>query len=182
MRANETRLNKLLAEPDKQFSVPIYQRRYSWTEKQCTTLWEDIIKLSDKEGNAGHFIGSIVCYQQNDEDMPGEIKVKVVIDGQQRLTTLSLIMLAMIRSYEHLGEEGKRIASSIKRQYILNEEYSGEDKYKLVPFGEYIPFNNIFTFINSITNTINMSKGQEKRKIIKLNDNLNISSCYKYNK
>ena len=54
------------------------------------------------------------------------------------------------------------------------------DKYKLVPFGEYIPFNNIFTFINSITNTINMSKGQEKRKIIKLNDNLNISSliCY----
>ena len=52
MRANETRLNKLLAEPDKQFSVPIYQRRYSWTEKQCTTLWEDIIKLSDKEGNA----------------------------------------------------------------------------------------------------------------------------------
>lgn len=133
MRANETRLNKLLAEPDKQFSVPIYQRRYSWTEKQCTTLWEDIIKLSDKEGNAGHFIGSIVCYQQNDEDMPGEIKVKVVIDGQQRLTTLSLIMLAMIRSYEHLGEEGKRIASSIKRQYILNEEYSGENKYKLVP-------------------------------------------------
>lgn len=133
MRANETRLNKLLAEPDKQFSIPIYQRRYSWTEKQCTTLWDDIVKLGGKEGNAGHFIGSVVCYQQNDEDMPGEIKVKVVIDGQQRLTTLSLIMLAMIRSYEHLGEEGKRIASSIKRQYILNEEYSGEDKYKLVP-------------------------------------------------
>ena len=54
------------------------------------------------------------------------------------------------------------------------------DKYKLVPFGEYIPFNNIFTFINSITNTINISKGQEKRKIIKLDNGLNISSliCY----
>lgn len=148
MRANETRLNKLLAEPDKQFSVPIYQRRYSWTEKQCTTLWEDILKLSDKEGNAGHFIGSIVCYQQNDEDLPGEIKVKVVIDGQQRLTTLSLIMLAMIRSYEHLGEEGIKIAKSIKRQYILNEDYTGEDRYKLVP--TYEDKETYFAIVNEL--------------------------------
>lgn len=54
------------------------------------------------------------------------------------------------------------------------------DKYKLVPFGEYIPFGNIFTFINSITNTINISKGKEKRKIINLDKNLSISNliCY----
>lgn len=148
MRANETRLNKLLAEPDKQFSVPIYQRRYSWTEKQCTTLWNDIIKLSDKEGNVGHFIGSIVCYQQNDEDLPGEIKVKIVIDGQQRLTTLSLIMLAMIRSYERLGEEGVKIAKSIKRQYILNEEYTGEDRYKLIP--TYEDKETYFAIVNEL--------------------------------
>ncbi len=148
MRANETRLNKLLAEPDKQFSVPIYQRRYSWTEKQCTTLWNDIIKLSDKEGNVGHFIGSIVCYQQNDEDLPGEIKVKIVIDGQQRLTTLSLIMLAMIRSYERLGEEGVKIAKSIKRQYILNEEYTGEDRYKLIP--TYEDKETYFAIVNKL--------------------------------
>lgn len=111
MRATETRLNKLLAEPDKKFSIPIYQRKYSWTEKQCSTLWDDILRLSERSTNSGHFIGSIVCYQMNDEDMPGEIKEKVVIDGQQRLTTLSLIMLAMIRSYNELGEEGKIIAN-----------------------------------------------------------------------
>ena len=54
------------------------------------------------------------------------------------------------------------------------------DKYKLVPFGEYIPFNNIFTFINSITNTVNMSKGKEKRKLIKVSNNLKASAliCY----
>ena len=69
-------------------SIPIYQRKYSWTEKQCSTLWDDILRLSERSTNSGHFIGSIVCYQMNDEDMPGEIKEKVVIDGQQRLTTL----------------------------------------------------------------------------------------------
>lgn len=54
------------------------------------------------------------------------------------------------------------------------------DKYKLVPFGEYIPFNNIFTFINSITNTVNMSKGKEKRKLIKVSNSLKASAliCY----
>lgn len=158
MRAAETRLNKLLAEPDKKFSVPIYQRRYSWTEKQCSTLWEDILRLSDSPSNSGHFIGSIVCYQQNDEDMPGEIKEKVVIDGQQRLTTLSLIMLAMIRSYEQMGTEGKRIASSIKRQYILNEEYSGEDRYKLVPTSE--DKETYFAIVNNIETELKKPSNQ----------------------
>ena len=96
MRANETRLNKLLAETDRKFTIPIYQRKYSWTEKQCLTLWEDIKKLRETSPNAGHFIGSIVCYQLNDEDMPGVIKEKIVIDGQQRLTTF-FIMLAVLR-------------------------------------------------------------------------------------
>lgn len=169
MRANETRLNKLLAEPDKQFSVPIYQRRYSWTEKQCTTLWNDIIKLSDKEGNVGHFIGSIVCYQQNDEDLPGEIKVKIVIDGQQRLTTLSLIMLAMIRSYERLGEEGVKIAKSIKRQYILNEEYTGEDRYKLIP--TYEDKETYFAIVNELEREL-------KNPSIQMLDNFNLFCEY----
>lgn len=146
MRANETRLNKLLAETDRKFSIPIYQRKYSWTEKQCLTLWEDIKKLSEMAPTAGHFIGSIVCYQLTDEDMPGVIKEKIVIDGQQRLTTLSLIMLAMIRNYEKNGEEGERIAKSIKRQYILNEEFTGEDRYKLVP--TYEDKDTYFAIVN----------------------------------
>lgn len=157
MRANETRLNKLLAETDRKFTIPIYQRKYSWTEKQCLTLWEDIKKLSETSPNAGHFIGSIVCYQLNDEDMPGVIKEKIVIDGQQRLTTLSLIMLAMIRNYEKKGEEGERIAKSIKRQYILNEEFTGEDRYKLVP--TYEDKDTYFAIINETENELqNYSK------------------------
>lgn len=152
MRANETRLNKLLAETDRKFAIPIYQRKYSWTEKQCLTLWEDIKRLSKMEPNAGHFIGSIVCYQLTDEDMPGVIKEKIVIDGQQRLTTLSLIMLAMIRNYEKKGEEGQRIAKSIKRQYILNEEFTGEDRYKLVP--TYEDKDTYFAIVNETENEL----------------------------
>lgn len=157
MRANETRLNKLLSETDRKFTIPIYQRKYSWTEKQCLTLWDDIKKLSETSPSTGHFIGSIVCYQLNDEDMPGVIKEKIVIDGQQRLTTLSLIMLAMIRNYEKKGEEGERIAKSIKRQYILNEEYTGEDRYKLVP--TYEDKDTYFAIVNETENELqNYSK------------------------
>lgn len=131
MRAKEIKLNKLLIENDNKFTIPIFQRKYSWTEKQCLTLWEDIKKLSTKDENTGHFIGSIVCYDTKPEYLPGEIHEKILIDGQQRLTTLSLIMLAIARVYENKGEKEK--AWSIKKNFIFNIDYKGEDYYKLVP-------------------------------------------------
>lgn len=133
MIARETRLNELMKVNDQKFSIPIFQRKYSWTEKQCMTLWEDILKLSELEKNFGHFIGSIVCYQLNDEDIPGVIKEKIIIDGQQRLTTMSLIMLAVARQYKEMGENGLNSYNYIMRNYIINDNFSGEDKYKLVP-------------------------------------------------
>lgn len=51
MIARETRLNELMKVNDQKFSIPIFQRKYSWTEKQCMTLWEDILKLSELEKN-----------------------------------------------------------------------------------------------------------------------------------
>lgn len=133
MIARETRLNELMKVNDQKFSIPIFQRKYSWTEKQCMTLWEDILKLSELEKKFGHFIGSIVCYQLNDEDIPGVIKEKIIIDGQQRLTTMSLIMLAVARQYKEMGENGLNSYNYIMRNYIINDNFSGEDKYKLVP-------------------------------------------------
>ena len=134
MKAVNTRFNELMVQTDQKFSIPIFQRKYSWTERQCLALWEDILKLSDIEDTkCGHFIGSIVCYQLNDEDMPGVIKEKIVIDGQQRLTTMSLIMLAIAREYKKLGESGLNTYKYIMRNYIINDNFTGEDKYKLVP-------------------------------------------------
>lgn len=133
MKATETRLNILLSEVDRKFSIPIYQRKYSWTEKQCNVLLDDIIKISSKDSMHGHFIGSIVCYQIQDEVMPGVILEKVVIDGQQRLTTMSLIMIALARAYKNHIENGQYTYDFIMRNYIINEHQTGENKYKLVP-------------------------------------------------
>lgn len=133
MKAIDSTFKKLLEIRDQKFVIPVFQRKYSWTEKQCQTLWDDILKLSERGANAGHFIGSIVCYQVNDEDLPGVINEKILIDGQQRLTTLSLIMMAIVKTYKNLGEEGKRISDAIKNQYLINPDYSGDDKYKLIP-------------------------------------------------
>lgn len=69
----------------------------------------------------------------NDEDIPGVIKEKIIIDGQQRLTTMSLIMLAVARQYKEMGENGLNSYNYIMRNYIINDNFSGEDKYKLVP-------------------------------------------------
>lgn len=147
MKARESRLNNLLEIRNQKFVIPVFQRKYSWTEKQCQTLWDDIISLSERGADAGHFIGSIVCYQVNDEEMPGIINEKILIDGQQRLTTLSLIMIAIARTYKQMGEEGTKIANAIMNQYVLNTDFDGEDKYKLIP-----TYDDKETFIALIEN------------------------------
>lgn len=63
--------------------------------------------------------------------MPGTIQEKILIDGQQRLTTLSILMIALSRAYEKLGEITS--AEDIKNRFIFNNRYQGEDKFKLVP-------------------------------------------------
>ena len=153
MKARESRLNNLLEIRNQKFVIPVFQRKYSWTEKQCQTLWDDIISLSERGADAGHFIGSIVCYQVNDEEMPGVINEKILIDGQQRLTTLSLIMIAIARTYMQMGEEGTKIAKAIMNQYVLNADFDGEDKYKLIP-----TYDDKETFIALIENRENELK------------------------
>lgn len=128
MKAREAKLNTLLMETNRKFSIPIFQRKYSWSEKQCQTLWNDILRLSTTSNTNGHFIGSIVCFQSEDIELPGVVKESIVIDGQQRLTTLSLIMVALSRVYNELGEGGKKIADTIRSDYLLNEKFTGEDK------------------------------------------------------
>lgn len=92
MKAGETSLQKLMNGAI-QFIVPIYQRTYSWTAKQCNQLWKDIIQITlNKEGMV-HFIGSVVYI---DLGTPiGKPQQFLLIDGQQRLTTLSLLLCAL---------------------------------------------------------------------------------------
>lgn len=108
---------------DTQFIVPLYQRMYSWKEEQCKRLWDDIVFLT-KNNKSGHFIGSIVCVVEK-TSISGTSKF-LVIDGQQRLTTLTILLTAL---RDHLSAQG--IKSSITRKFLKNDTENEADLYKL---------------------------------------------------
>ena len=72
--------------------IPVYQRFYSWDIDQCKRLWNDIVEMQRK-GKAGHFVGSIVNIAE--QAMPTGVQKYMIIDGQQRMTTLTLLLLAL---------------------------------------------------------------------------------------
>ncbi len=129
MKAGETSLQKLM-QGALQFVVPIYQRTYSWSFKQCDQLWKDIIHITHKEDDKVHFIGSVVYI---DLGAPlGRPPQLLLIDGQQRLTTLSLLLCALAR-YIDQNELGDRINSNkIKNYFLLNNDENGAERYKLI--------------------------------------------------
>lgn len=103
MKAGETSLLKLM-NGVQQFIVPIYQRTYSWTLKQCNQLWKDIIQITLSKDDKVHFIGSVVYIDLG--TLKGRPQQLLLIDGQQRLTTLSLLLGALARHIEdnNLGD------------------------------------------------------------------------------
>ncbi|GAB2470720.1 GmrSD restriction endonuclease domain-containing protein [Streptomyces incanus] len=132
MRAQEITFLKLV-QGDKQFQVPLYQRTYSWGREQLKRLWEDVGELVDQhlsgEPTAPHFLGSVVL-------APGQIQAGgvqrwLVVDGQQRLTTL---MLAFAALRDHLRSTGdERGVDRVHRQVLVNEFHEGLDHYRLLP-------------------------------------------------
>ena len=120
MKASPIQLNKFLQKQDTQFVIPIYQRNYDWSEDNCKQLWEDIYEIgqTSKEESKVHFIGSIV-YVCNDEYTTDEIEQFVVIDGQQRITTITLLLIAIYHYAQKIGEY--RLAETIYEYYLVNK-------------------------------------------------------------
>ena len=117
----------------KQFSIPIFQRMYSWQREECQQLWDDIIRTGSNSQIPSHFIGSIVY-------IGGVAKVidpepLMVIDGQQRLTTITLLLEALAREIEN-QKDGNPLEGftpgAIRDQYLLNQHGNGERRYKLI--------------------------------------------------
>lgn len=114
---------------NKQFLIPVYQRYYSWDIEQCKRLWNDIVKMQ-KKGKVGHFVGSIVNIAE--QAMPTGVQKYMIIDGQQRMTTLSLLLLAL-RDYAVKNPEDTTInARRIDNMLLKNEYESGDERYKLL--------------------------------------------------
>lgn len=114
---------------NKQFLIPVYQRYYSWDIEQCKRLWNDIVEMQ-KKGKVGHFVGSIVNIAG--QAMPTGVQKYMIIDGQQRMTTLSLLLLAL-RDYAIKNPEDTTInARRIDNMLLKNEYESGDERYKLL--------------------------------------------------
>jgi uncharacterized protein with ParB-like and HNH nuclease domain/predicted transport protein len=130
MQAREANFLKFLHGP-KQLLIPLYQRTYSWTRKQCEQLWSDVIRVSTDTSVPAHFIGSVV-YIERGIYQATSVPQLLVIDGQQRLTTLSLLLAALARAIEAAGQEMDISARKINNYYLLNNDEIGDLHYKLV--------------------------------------------------
>jgi uncharacterized protein with ParB-like and HNH nuclease domain/predicted transport protein len=115
----------------KQFIIPIYQRTYSWTLKECGQLWDDIIKTGSNDKVAGHFVGSVV-YIERGLYQVSSIPQLLVIDGQQRLTTISILLAAFGRALEGSPESLDTTRKKIDNYFLLNSEEENDLRYKLM--------------------------------------------------
>ena len=130
MIATQTKVDDFLASNKTQFIIPVYQRNYDWTVGQCKQLLDDILEVGYSNKSNAHFIGSIV-YIHDDAYMTSRLKELTIIDGQQRLTTLTLIYLALYRLAREINEEG--LVNEINETYLINKFASEDEKLKLRP-------------------------------------------------
>ena len=114
---------------NKQFLIPVYQRYYSWEVSQCERLWNDIVYMQ-KKGKEGHFVGSIVNIAE--QAMPTGVQKYMIIDGQQRITTMTLLLIAL-RNYALAHTDDKTInANRIDNMLLKNEYEEDNERYKLL--------------------------------------------------
>lgn len=138
MNAGSMDLKNLITMAGKRFIIPVYQRPYSWDEEQCAQLWDDILDIGKRE-TGKHFTGSVVWVQQGENSATGMDKY-LIIDGQQRVTTVTLLYIALAefaRDYArnnllHQKEDLKfSYEKIIYGGYLVNAFEEGDDHYKL---------------------------------------------------
>lgn len=130
MKATETKLLDFLKKSH-QFVIPIYQRTYSWTEKECRQLWDDIIRCGSSDKIIVHFVGSIVYIEKADSNV-STWEPLLVIDGQQRMTTVTLLIAALAKKIGDKEPLDGFSADLLRGYYLMNTLEKGERRFKLV--------------------------------------------------
>jgi len=130
MKATEAGLLAFLKKSS-QFVIPIYQRTYSWTDKECRQLWDDIMRTGSNDAISVHFIGSIVYIEAGLSQVTHQTPL-LVIDGQQRLTTVTLLLAALANALGDSEPVEGFSARKLRNYYLLNPEETGERHYKLL--------------------------------------------------
>lgn len=130
MKATEAKLLDFLKKSP-QFVIPIYQRTYSWTEKECRQLWDDIVRCGSSDDIAVHFVGSIVYIDKADSNI-STWEPLLVIDGQQRLTTVTLLIAALADVIADDEPVDGFSAQHLRGYYLMNPLEKGDRRFKLV--------------------------------------------------
>ena len=115
-----------------QFVIPVFQRDYSWTEAQCEQLWKDVLHIARDGSERGHFLGSVV-YVSTGDSSAGFTRW-LLIDGQQRVTTLTLMLIALRDHIRETGWEGGEDDPTVKRieaYFLKNVQEEGIREHKL---------------------------------------------------
>lgn len=138
MKGNSKALLKFMEGSDKRFVIPVYQRNYDWKKENCQQLLNDLIDVIET-GRPSHFFGSIVASTEGDD--------YIIIDGQQRLTTVSLLLLALMNliTEEKVKHDSPRLADKIREEYLIDKWQPDERKIKLKPVkNDMNAFNGLF--------------------------------------
>ncbi len=130
MKASSANFLTVIKGP-KQFVIPIYQRTYSWQIAQCNKLFNDILRISIDGSSPGHFIGSVVYFQESIHTV-SDVPKLLVIDGQQRLTTISIMIAALAEFVRDNQVDIDTNFTKLQNYYLLNAEEEGELRYKLL--------------------------------------------------
>ena len=128
MEAHVKTVREILHSGD-QFLVPFFQRQYSWTKKEWHNLYTDIVSLFDGGDDAKHFLGPLVCTPFH--HVPGDGPRYQLIDGQQRLTTLTLALAALrdVARLNHIDD----LADEIHEDFLVHRRRQGLERFKVVP-------------------------------------------------
>lgn len=132
MQAGQITLLNLLGDPQQQFEIPLYQRRYAWTNGQRGQFWLDILRVAERPKSARHFTGSVV-YAAGPKQI-GQVQGYRLIDGQQRVTTTTLLLVALAEYLDKHPDAAQKVGmtgAEIRRVYLLNERFDGDQRYKL---------------------------------------------------
>jgi uncharacterized protein with ParB-like and HNH nuclease domain len=152
MRVYNKKFVEFLEGNDKHFVIPVYQRNYDWSKEHCKRLFDDIEEIHIKSFKS-HFLGTIVSIY----DEQSEKREYLIIDGQQRITTLSLLLLALYNLLENEEIKGNLNKEEIRDEYLVNKYSKGEKRIRLKPVKddnsafinlfkgseEYIPDSNV---------------------------------------
>ena len=127
MKGNASYLMKFLDGSQKRFIIPVYQRNYDWKKENCKQLFDDLVSVI-KEGKDTHFFGSIVSYAHSRDEV-------VLIDGQQRITTVSLILIAILNALKKgvLSTDDNTLSLRIE-DFLVDKYDKTERKVRLKPF------------------------------------------------